>query len=368
MARGISCDTVTDEIASDVWDESQQAQLIAQILSGTLSLKAACQLHELSVETVRKWVPIYRHRTVQALDEKLQQASLLEGANTERSGNAAYSGNLDDIAIADLLQTCHLGGKDCVITITSDGERSSIWCERGVIVDARSGRLRGDAALFRILNFDSGQVWADFRFEASTRTVTLPCHALLLEAARHKDECARLTSQLRGLHAILTLAPGAWAADTTLTEREVLHLCNGERSVSEVLSQLEVADLDALQTIVNLIDRGYLLREGTSTRPLPAASSSSTDDWRRQSSIYLPIPQPTPNPRRSRSATLLIALGLALGLLLWFVVETIYRRMPIGLAAADLSAREPATEITGEGGRMLRSNCTIFGLRRPLDS
>jgi hypothetical protein len=333
-----------DQSSSDVWDEPQQAQLIAQILSGALSLTAACQLHGLSVETVRKWVPVYRHRTLQALDEKLQAASLLDGASTERLGNAAYSGSLDDIAVADLLQTCHLGAKDCVITITRNDEQSSIWCERGVIVHASSGRLRGEAALYRILNFDSGQVWADFRLEASARTITLPCQALLLEAARHKDECAQLISQLRGLHAILTLAPGAWAANTTLTEREVLHLCNGERSVSEVLAQIEVADLDALQLIVSLVERGYLLREGTSTRPGPVASPSSSGDWRRQSSIYLPIPQPRHSSRRSRSATLLIALGLALGLLLWFVVETIYRRMPIGLAAADISGRDLGTE------------------------
>ncbi len=325
-ACGISCDTVTTENASDGWDESQQATRIARILSGELSLEAACRLHGLPAEAVRKWVPVYRHRTLQALDEKLQQRSLIEGVNADRLGNAAYTGSLSDIPVPDLLQTCQMGGKDGVITVTQGGERSSIWCEQGVIMDAESGRLRGEAAVYRILNMDSGQVSVDFRLEPRTRTVELPCHVLLLEAARHNDECTRLIPQLHGLRSIFLLAPGAWAADTTLTDREVLCLCDGERDVSDVLAASELSDLDTLSTMVSLAGRGYLLREGTTTRPPPVVSGPGADDWGRRSSIYLPVPPVTPAVGRpNRSGPLLVALGLALGLLLWFVVDTVYR-------------------------------------------
>jgi hypothetical protein len=313
------------ELGSDVWDEARQATLIAQILSGELSLEEALALHQLPAEVVRNWVPVYRHRTLQALDEKLQRVSLIESVNADWLGSAAYTGSLDDIPIPDLLQTCQMGGKDGVITITQGGERSSIWCERGAVVDAESGLLRGEAAVYRILNLDSGQVSADFRLEPRTRTVELPCHALLLEAARHKDECARLLERLDGLRSIFLPAPGAWAADTTLTEREVLRLCDGQRGVSDVLAASEVSDLDTLSTLVSLVGRGYLMMYGTSEPPPPLETGPGTTDWGRRSSIYLPVPQVVPAVARSkRSAPLLVALAVLLGLLAWLVVEALY--------------------------------------------
>jgi Domain of unknown function (DUF4388) len=315
---------MTGEIASDVWDESRQAALIAQILSGALSLEAASGLHGLSAETVRSWVPLYRLRTLQALDEKLLQASLVESVNAQGLGSAAYTGSIDDIAVPDLLQTCWMGGKDAVITVTQGSERSSIWCERGVIVDAESGRLRGEAAVYRILSLDSGQVSADFRLQPRTRTVELACHVLLLEAARHKDECARLIAELHGPRSIFLPAPGAWAADTTLVEREVLDLCDGERGVSDVLAASELSDLQTLSAIASLAGRGYLLMDGTSARPPRVVAAPATADWGRRSNMYLSLPAAPPAVSRSRrSAPLLVALVLVLGILLWFGVETL---------------------------------------------
>lgn len=332
---GISCDTVTNEIASDAWDESRQATLIAQILSGELSLEVACGLHGVSAETVRNWAPVFRHRTLQALDEKLQQTSLIESVNAERLGNAAYTGSLDDIPVPDLLQSVQMGGKDAVITITRGSQRSSIWCKRGVIVDAESGRLRGESAVYRILNLESGQVSADFHLEPRTTTVELPCHVLLLEAARHKDECARLMARLNGPRSIFRQAPGAWAANTTLTEREVLSLCEGDRGVSDVLAASDLSDLATLSTMVSLISRGYLLSDGISTRPPPVVVGPGTDDWGKRSSIYLPLPQTAPAVARpSRSAAWLVALGLLLGVLLWVGVDTLHGGSPFHPAGA----------------------------------
>jgi hypothetical protein len=329
---------VMSEIASDVWDESRQATLIAQILCGELTLEAACQLHRLPPATVRNWVPVYRHRTLQALDEKLQQRSLIESVNAEWLGHAAYTGSLGDIPVPDLLQTCQMGSKDGVITVTRGGERSAIWCEQGVIVDAESGRLRGEAAVYRILNFESGQVSADFRLERRPRTIELPCHVLLLEAARHKDENTRLMAQLNGPRSLFQQAPGAWAADTTLTDREVLTLCDGERGILDVLAASELSDLDTLSTMVSLVGRGYLIHDGNSTRPPPAVTGPGTGDWGRRSNIYLPLPQAAPSVAEpNRSAPLFLALGLVLGLLLWLVVATLYRAVPFHTAGASMT-------------------------------
>lgn len=325
----ISCGAVLGATASEAWDEARQAQLIAQILGGELSLPAACSLHGLSAETIRSWVPVYRHRTLQALDEKLQQTSLIESVNAERLGHAAYTGSLDDIPVADLLQTSHMGGKNAVITITHGLEQSAIWCEWGVIVDAESGRLRGEAAVYRILSLESGHVSAEFRLEPRPRTIERPFHMLVLEAARHKDECARLIGELDGTSSIYLQAPGAWAADTTLTEREMLELCDGERSVADILATSDAADLDTLTAIASLVSRGYLLRNGNSASPPGVSSGPSANDWGKRSSMYLTLPQPAPSQPR-RSAPWLVVLGLLLGSLIWLCVGTLYKGQAFG--------------------------------------
>jgi uncharacterized protein DUF4388/helix-turn-helix protein len=308
----------------EVWDEPRQAALIVQVLSGEVSLVEACQRHGLSRETVRSWVPVYRHRTLQALDEKLLGTSLIESVNADRLGSATYTGNFDDVAVADLLQTCQIGEKDALITITRGGERSAIWCERGNVVDAESGRLGGEAAIYRILAFDSGQVSADFRLHSRRRTIELPCHVLLLEAARHKDECARLLVELKGSSAIFLQAPGAWAVDATLNELQVISLCDGERNLAEVLAASDLSDLETLTALASLVRRGYVLLDWVSP-PSPPATSNLRPEWARESSLYLSLPPAEPAAPRARPPTaLLLALMLALGGLLWFGVESVY--------------------------------------------
>jgi transposase-like protein len=330
---GLLCDTVMIASACDVWNESRQATLIAQILSGELSLEAACRAHGLSPATVQSWAPVFRHRTLQALDEKLHQASLITSVNAERLGSAAYTGSLDDISVADLLQTCNMGARNAIITVTRGSERSAIWCEQGVVVDAESGRLRGEPAVYRILNLHQGQVSADFRLEPRQRTIELPCHVLLIEGARHKDECARLTRQLQGQRSIVVQTPGAWTAHTTLADREVLSLCDGERDVSDVLAASTYSDLDTLTTMVNLVGRGYLLMDGASTSAPPVVAGPAADDWSHRSSIYLPLPQPASAVARpSGSAPLLVALGLVLGTIIWAGVQILLGGAPFRTA------------------------------------
>lgn len=277
--------------SSESWDEPRQAALIAQIMNAELSLSAACERHELSPETVRKWVPVFRLRTLQALDDKLQQTSLIHSVNADGFANAIYSGTLEDIPLADLMQTCQMGAKDAVITVTSGSEQSSIWCHKGVVVDAESGKLRGEAAVYRILDLEHGQVAVDFRHEPRERTIEATYFVLLLESARHKDECKRLLDQLDGAFATYSPAPGALGAETTLTDREVLDLCDGDRTIAGVLAASERSDLDTLTTFASLVARGYLVRHGISTPPPAPESRSGLEGWASGKTLQLSFEQ-----------------------------------------------------------------------------
>jgi hypothetical protein len=333
---------VANQKSGESWDEARQTALIAQILSGESSLQAACERHELSAEVVQGWVSVFRHKTLAALDDKLWETFRVQGGLAESVSRAAYTGTLEDIPLADLLQTFQMGGKDGVITVTRGNERSFIWCQRGEIVDAESGRLRGEAAVYRILDFDHGQVFADFRLEPRPRTIELPAHVLLMEAARHQDECVRLLGQLDGSHSIYRPAAGAMAVRATPTEREVLDLCDGERAVRDVLDASELADLETLSAMVNLVERGYLLRDGSSELPPRSAPAPVLGRDTPPSIVYSPVisSQLEGDVSRRHAPLLLVGLGLVLGVALWVGVTAFAK--PAAWLGALLPALRPS--------------------------
>jgi hypothetical protein len=104
---------------------------------------------------------------------------------------ARFSGTLDDLAVADLLQIVQLLGKSAQITVTRDGAESHLWCRDGELIDAQSGSARGEAALFRVLSFERGWLVAELQPVERTRTIFGTSQQLLLEAARRKDELVR---------------------------------------------------------------------------------------------------------------------------------------------------------------------------------
>jgi hypothetical protein len=307
-----------EEDSNKTWDDAKKSALVAQIVSGKLSVKSACERHELSPETIQDWVRVFRRTTLQAFDEHLRQTFLIQGADAAALGTAEYTGTLDDIPVSDLIQTFHMGGKGGVITVTRDGQHSQIWCDKGDIIDAESGPLRGQAAIYRILSFERGQVLADFHAEPRERTIDLPGNVLLLEAARRHDECKRLFERLGGERIIYRHGVTS-PSSPSQAERRVLELCDGARSLSEVLEQSDVGDLETLSTLSRLVDRGQLVEDGVSIPPTPTpATIIIGKDTPHHGVSFLPLVKTQhPAPRRSIPAVAFVAAGMLLGTAIW---------------------------------------------------
>src|SRR6185295_3913988 len=80
----------TDKEAWKSWDDAKKSALVAQIVSGKLSVKAACQRHDLSADTIQDWVRVFRRTTLRALDEHLRQTFLIQGADAASLSTAEY--------------------------------------------------------------------------------------------------------------------------------------------------------------------------------------------------------------------------------------------------------------------------------------
>src|SRR5690349_7734451 len=172
--------------------DQQKSALVEQIIRGELTPEQAQQRYGLTRAELKDWVRIYRREARRAFDDRVKSVLSTQGIDMGDLSAAEFSGNIEDMSVAELLQTVQLGGKDAEIRIEQERELSHIWCVGGQVVDATTGALRGAAAVYRLLSFERGRVHADFSPVQRSRAITVSTQTLLMEGARRFDECRQL--------------------------------------------------------------------------------------------------------------------------------------------------------------------------------
>jgi hypothetical protein len=252
------------------WDDARKAALFADIVSLKLSIDEAAALHGLRVDVIQEWLRQFRRSALVAFDERLKKTLIDQGANADALTAAEFTGHVEDVSIADLVQTIEIAGKDAVITVSHEGTDSRMWCSAGAIIDAESGRLSGEAAVYRILAFERGRMVADLRPEQRTRTIYAATHRLLIEALRRKDESINLEKRVGNINRFYRLGERSTSSRVRVSTDElaILRLFEGPRRLRDVLAQSHIGDLETLTALVRLVDDGYLVE--AETPPLPA--------------------------------------------------------------------------------------------------
>lgn len=242
------------------WSDDRKALLIAQIVNGEISAKEACRQYGLSLNHIKEWVYVYRYSARHALDDQLTHILSREGIETADLDSAEFYGNVGDMDLTNLLQTLEMGRKDGVIALRHNGAESKIWFIGGQIVDAQSGKLRGELAVYRILAYSEGRVFARFHAIEREQTILSTTSALILEAARRKDECAALKQRLGENALRRTSRLSAMISQKKISgfEMEILHLLDGSRSTQEVIDRSRFGELETLQIISRLVKMGCL--------------------------------------------------------------------------------------------------------------
>lgn len=264
---------------SSDWSDSQKAALVQRLVAGALTPREACDQYGLSPAQLKEWVRIFRRSLRQALDEQLRSTLALQGLEVEELCSAEFSGALPEIAIADVIQTIHMGRKDARVTIQHSALESHIWCQGGEIIDAECGPLRGEEALFRILGLERGSLSAHFTVVDRQRRITLSTPRLLLEAASRDGERARLLRRVGDTGEILSVnakVAACNAAELGPEELDVLSAFDGARSVEQVLMASPLPDVQLLAIAARFVEGGLLERTGVQSVPGAGAVSGPT--------------------------------------------------------------------------------------------
>ncbi len=273
--------------------DEQKSALVQRILRGELSAQEVCREHGLSEAQLKEWVAVYRRMTRRALESQLSAALSARGLPVEETAGSEYSGSLERLALAELLQTIAYGRKDAQIRIEHDGEQGQLWCEQGEIVDARSGRLAGAPAVYRLLSLREGRLYADFSRAERARTIHASTPALLLEAARRHDDCRQLRERIGDTSAVYVVSPSAWDAQAQLEPEtwQLLRSFDGASSLERLLSGSSAPELETLTAIVGLLERELIMLQPPPTSPqwLPLSTPVSPSLAAPEPSSFLPL-------------------------------------------------------------------------------
>jgi DNA-binding response OmpR family regulator/Flp pilus assembly protein TadD len=178
----------------------------------------------------------------------------------KRSGRAGFSGSLSDMGVVDLVQTFELGRKTGTIRLETN-RIGCIYLREGRLIDAEVGRLTGEKAFYRLLSVAEGKFEVGFGSIDRLEQIGISTQALLMEGMRRLDEWGRLQEQLPPLDSIFEVDYHQLAARLFEIPDEIdglLRLFDGKRSLSGVVEDSELDDLETLAIISKLFFAGLI--------------------------------------------------------------------------------------------------------------
>ena len=131
---------------------------------------------------------------LQFLEKPLRMPSLVEhirqalGSQNADGGTRDFRATLENVTPMDILQLKCLSAASTVVEFSSGSKNGRIRFQKGEVVDARTGGLRGVDAVREIIGWPHGQVCEHMEIGAFERTSHCSWQALLMDAAQGIDE------------------------------------------------------------------------------------------------------------------------------------------------------------------------------------
>lgn len=208
----------------------------------------------------------------QAVSAMLDRQSRIERLEVGAHAESALEGELADIRPAELLQLLHLRRVTGRLALAGSASGASagspagpsaparVEFNAGEIVAAEVGPVRGEKALFRLLERTRGA----FHFEpgpgASERGIEQPTRLLLAEGLRQFEEWARIAAKLPSLESPVRLRVARDELPPVLhpLTQEVLNGIEQAARVADVVDRSSQPDYQVLRTLHTLAERGIV--------------------------------------------------------------------------------------------------------------
>jgi len=134
--------------------------------------------------------PFFLKEATQRIKRVIDKIALEKMAKAAPS-DGVLRGSLAQMNVIDLVQSLEMGRKSCALTLTNEREKCEMYFVEGQVTHAVYGSLTGDAAVFKVLTWMSGNFQVNFEGKTSEQTTTLNTQGLLMEGLRLLDESKR---------------------------------------------------------------------------------------------------------------------------------------------------------------------------------
>jgi hypothetical protein len=279
--------------------------LLAEVLDGKLDVQTLCERQGMRRDEVQGWLRERHRSALMAFDDQLKRALIRQGASPEALVGPELGMSLADVSVIDWIQAIQIFAKQAIITILHDEGESRIWFSRGALVDAVSGRLNGEAAVYRIATLERGQMVTELRAVHRERTIRTSTAWLLLEAVRRKDESSQLRRKLGSLDRYFQGVADGGVLNRSLNSSEaaLLRLFDEPRRLMDVLARSEMGDVETLAALESLIRSEHLVEADPVSQQRLRALGGREASTQREAALAWPIAFAWPRERVVRRGT-----------------------------------------------------------------
>lgn len=130
-------------------------------------------------------------REVVACAKKVTDRIHLEKLQTQARRPGVIEGRLEEMNVIDLFQSLEMGQKSCRLTLAKGKGKCEVFLENGQVYDAVLGKIVGDEAVYKVVEWNEGTFEIDFSGKSNQRRTTRSTQGLLMEGLRLLDEARR---------------------------------------------------------------------------------------------------------------------------------------------------------------------------------
>jgi len=112
----------------------------------------------------------------------------LEKLQKRASRPGIIQGHLEEMGVAELMQSLEMGQKSCRLSIRHEGETCEMYFTAGQCKDAQLGAIEGDNAVYQAISWTEGEFEIDFGASSDRVNTKHSTTGLLMEAMRLIDE------------------------------------------------------------------------------------------------------------------------------------------------------------------------------------
>jgi hypothetical protein len=174
-----------------------------------------------------------------------------------------FLGDLTQVKLFDIL-TPLFSGKKTGRIMFKEKEGGELYLELGSITHARTSHEVGEYAFFTLMGLTAGKALFEPDEVPSERTISTSTEQLMLNWSSQKQERDKIREVIPSANTVfrLSLQKSAENKNINADQWNVLALCSGTKTVSEIAATLNWDEFRASKTILQLAQLGLLEKAG----------------------------------------------------------------------------------------------------------